>query len=445
MRMRGLLIAAVVLAALSGLVWWSNKEKAAEASKPSADASPKLLSIPESDITKIEIRKTGAEPTVLAKNQAGKWAITAPKPLNADQDSVSSVVNTVSSLATDRLIEEKAADLGQYGLTSPALQVTVTKKDGKAQELLVGDETPTQSGFFATVKGDPRVFTIASFNKTSVDKTSNDLRDKRLLTFDQDKLLRIELAAKGQPVEFGKNSQNDWQIVKPGPYRADSLQVDELIRKLKDTKMDTSVSEADAKKIAASFGSGTRIATVKITDSSGTQQIEVRKDKENNYEAKSSVVEGIYKVPSDVGDALNKSIDDFRSKKLFDFGYIDPTKMDLRDGARQASYSKSGEKWVSGSKQMDSASVQAVVDKLRDLSAIKFVDKGFTTPVVEAAVTSNDGKRVEKVAISKDGNSWFAKRENEPSIYELDGKVVEELQKAIAGVKEAAPAKPAKK
>ena len=59
-------------------------------------------------------------------------------------------------------------------------------------------------------------------------------------------------------------------------------------------------------------------------------------------------------------------------------------------------------------------------------------------------MVSNSGKRNEKVVISKQGTQYFAQREGEPSIYELDAKSVEDLQKAAADVKEAAP-EPAKK
>jgi hypothetical protein len=440
MRLRGLLIAAVLLAVLGGTLYWSNKVKSREASKPLADTTPKLLSIPEDQFRKIEIRKTGTEgPTVLQKDQSDKWEITAPQKLPADQDALRSMVSTLSSLNSDRLIEEKASDLGAYGLASPSLQVTVTKKDGKSEQLLIGDDTPTGSGSFAKLQGDPRVFTIASYNKSSVDKTIKDLRDKRLLTFDSDKLLRVELTAKGQTVEFSKNAQNEWQILKPRPLRADSLQVEELIRKLKDAKMDTSASDEDAKKAVKTFSGGAQVAVVKVTDSSGTQEIQVRKDKDKNYAAKSSVVEGIYKVTSDLGDGLDKSLDDFRNKKLFDFGWNDPTRIEVRQGGAPVVYEKSGEKWMSASKQMDSTSMQTLVDKLRDLTSTKFVEKGFTTPILEVTVTSNEGKRVEKVAISKTGNDCFAKRENELTIYQLDPKVFEELQKALGGVKEAAP------
>jgi hypothetical protein len=44
------------------------------------------------------------------------------------------------------------------------------------------------------------------------------------------------------------------------------------------------------------------------------QTLEVRKDKDD-YFAKSSAVEGIYKVDSSLGQALDKKIDDFRQKK----------------------------------------------------------------------------------------------------------------------------------
>src|SRR4029077_11674489 len=162
-----------------------------------------------------------------------------PKPLAADQDSVSSLVTSLSSLTSDRLVEDKASDLSPYGLTAPSEQIRITRKDGKTQTLLVGDDTPTGSGAFAKLENDPRVFTIASYAKSSLDKTPKDLRDKRLLTFNSDKLTRVDLAAKGT-YEFGKNNQNEWQILKPWPLRADGLQVDELVRKLKDAKMDTS-------------------------------------------------------------------------------------------------------------------------------------------------------------------------------------------------------------
>src|SRR5207237_3623693 len=124
-------------------------------------------------------------------------------------------------------------------------------------------------------------------------------------------------------------------------------------------------------KAVAAFGSGTKVATANVADSAGTQTIEVRKDngKDKNYYAKSSAVEGIYKVAADLGDGLDKDLASYRNKKLFDFGFQDPTKLTID----KSTYEKSGEKWMSGGKQMDSSAIQAVVDKLRDLAATRFL------------------------------------------------------------------------
>ena len=438
MKPRGLLAAVIVLAALGGALWWSNRKQKTDAAKPVADTTTKILSIPEDQIKEVTIKKTGAETTVLRKGDDGKWQIAEPKPQRADQDTAKSLIGSLATLNADKVVEDKAADLAPYGLTVPTLDVTVLKKDGKSQDFLVGDDTPTGGGAYAKLAGDAHVYTIASYVKTGIDKTPNDLRDKRLLTFDQDKLTRVDLQpVKGETVEFGKNNQNDWQILKPKPLRADGSQVEELIRKLKDAKMDATISDEDSKKAAAGFASGTKVAVASVTDSSGTETLDVRKDKDKNYYAKSSAVDGIYKVTADLGDGLDKKVDDFRNKKLFDFGWTDPNKVEVG----KATFEKSGDKWMSGAKQMDPPAVQSVVDKLRDLASTKFLDTGGGSPVLDITVSSNSGKRVEKVSITKQGDTYFAKRENEPSIYQLDSKAVEDLQKAANEVKEFQPPK----
>jgi Domain of unknown function (DUF4340) len=445
MKNTGLMIAAVVLAVLSGVLYWSNRHPASESTaKASIDTPPKILTLKQEDISKIEIKKKGGEALDLAKGDGGKWQITAPKPLGADQEAVSGLVSTVSSLNSERVVDDKPADLSQYGLAQPSLELDITTKDPKPQKLLLGDDTPAGNAVFVKLDGDPRVFTIASYNKSSLDKSASDLRDKRLLTLDFDKLSKVELATKKQDIEFGRNKQ-EWQIVKPTPSRADNFQVEEIVRKLRDAKMDTSSADADAKKAAAAFASGTQVATAKVTDASSTQELQIRKSKGDFY-AKSSAVPGIYKVPNDVAQGLDKNVDDFRNKKLFDFGFEEPSKIELHDGAKAYFFTKGGQDWWSAdSKKLDSMTVQPVIDKLRELSASKLVDSGFMSPEIELFVTSNDGKRVEKVLVAKSGDNYVAKRENDLALYRLDASSITDLQKLAADVKPAPAPTPAKK
>ena len=210
-----------------------------------------------------------------------------PQALPVDQEAVSSLLSTLASLNSERLVDDKASDLSQYDLSDPGLQIEVTTK-GSTQKLLIGGQTITGGSNFAALAGDPRV-PIANFNKSSLDKTAGDLRDKRLLTADFDKVSQIELlqqsAGKKEDITFARDKES-WQILKPKPYRAESFKVDDLVRALKDAKMEISSSD-DGTKIAAAFNGASPFVTAKISGASGTQELQIRKAKDDYY-AKSS-------------------------------------------------------------------------------------------------------------------------------------------------------------
>jgi hypothetical protein len=430
MQTTKLVIAAVLLAALSGAVWWAKKHPQSETST-STPASPTFVSIPDASIESIAIQKKDASPTTIERKN-GKWALTAPAAFPADQEAANGLVTSLSPVTADSIVEDKPTDLTKYGLNAPSLTVTVHEKKGKSDEILFGDDVPAGSLVYAQHKSDPKVYTLASSIKTSLDKSVNDLRDKRLLTFDTNQLTRIELG----PVEFGKNSQNEWAIIKPEPYRADNFQVEELLRKVADAKMDLSGSADDTKKAAAAYATGQPVRTIKLTDSSGTQSLDVRKVKDDYY-AKSSVVAGAFKIPTDLGKEIEKSLEDFRNKKIFDFGFSDPTRLEI-DGKTIV---RSGTDWKLNGQNQDTGSVQAWIDKLRDLSAAKFVTTGFTTPAATVTIVSNDGKRTEKVEFAKTADGYIARRANEPGLYQLDAKGVNDMLEASRAIKPAASGK----
>lgn len=438
MKSKGLLTASFLLLVLSGIIWWSNKKAATAEKTPAPSNTVKLLNVPEDQIQEIEIKKRAGDSVRLQRIDS-KWQLETPEPLRADPDTVSGMLSSLSSLSSDRIVEEKATNLDQYGLTQTPMEVTITDKNKKSTKLLIGDDTPAGSAVYTAIAGDPRVFVLSSYKKNGFDKSANDLRDKRLMTFDSDKVSSIELTAKKQTIAFGR-TKDEWQIVKPKPYRADRFQVEELLRTLRDAKMDLSASE-DGKKTSAVFSSGTPFALAKVTDVSGTQELQVRKNKDDYY-AKSSAVAGLYKISSGTGTGMDKSLDDFRNKKLFDFGFTDPDKVELHDGTKSYFLTHSGNDWWSNGTKMDPGTVSALVDKTRDLSASGFAETGLAASALDLTVTSDGGKRVEKVSFSKKGDKFLAKRENEPALYELNASTVEELQKSAADLKPAAVPKP---
>lgn len=429
MKIRSLISALIVLLALVGTLYWSEHKKPTDdTAKASAAIAPPILKLDGSAITNLELKRKDTAPVVLAKNSSGTWQITQPTELNADQSTVSGTVSTLSSLNSERLVDEKSSDLKQYGLDQPSLEVDITEKDNKGQKLLIGDDTPTGNAVYAMLAGDPRVFTIATYSKSGIDKSLNDLRDKRLLAISADKISRLDLTRKNQTIEFGRD-KNEWQIIKPQSLRADSTQVEELVEKLTDARMDLSGSDKDAKEAASAFGRATPIAIAKVTDQSGSQELQIRKEKDTYY-AKSSLADGVYKVDSTLGQAVDKGLDDFRNKKLFDLGFSEPSKVEMHDASKAYFLTKGGQDWWSNGVKMDAGAVESFISNLRELSASKFIPSGFTGPTIEIAVTSEDGKRTEKVSIAKSGSNYIAKRENDPTLYQLDSTAVDALLKS---------------
>ena len=160
------------------------------------------------------------------------------------------------------------------------------------------------------------------------------------------------------------------------------------------------------------------------------------------YFAKTSDTPGIYKLSSTASASLGKALAGFRNNLLFESGFNDPDKIEIHDGSKAYFLTKGGQDWWSGDgKKMDASSVESLIDKLRDLQASKFLESRFNTPSIDVTVSSNDGKRREKVLISKYKDSYIAKRENEPVLYELDSKLIEALQNSAKDLKPAAISK----
>jgi hypothetical protein len=437
MKMRQLLVATVVLAALAATLYWSNHRKPASdsVSASPSSANAKIISLNQDDISKLEVKKKDGDDVVLNRAGASIWKITSPKPLVADQESVSTILYNLSPMDGATLIEDKATDLKQFGLAEPEAQVSATGKDGKTQTILVGDETPTGDAVYVMLSGDSKVYSVPKNTKANLDKGLKDLRDKRLMPVDFDKLSSVEISGAKLHLTFGSDD-GKWTVRSPANLRGDTSKMETIIEKLRTATMDPSTSDADLKKAASMFALGTPIANLKATDASGSQELQVRKAI-GGYYAKTTAMDGVYKVPNELGDAVNKDAEDFREKRVFDFAEEDPNKVELHDGSKAYFLTRSGEDWWSDGKKLDPLSVQEFLRSIRTLTAAKFAVNGFSSSALSLVVTSKDGKRVEKVDISKSGNDYLAKRADGPALFALETKTVEDLQKTAGELKPA--------
>jgi hypothetical protein len=302
-----------------------------------------VLALTQDDISKLEVKKKGGDDVVLARSGASLWKIASPKPLIADQQTVSTILYDLSPLDGATLIEDKASDLKQFGLAEPAAQLVATEKDGKTQTVLLGDETPTGDSSYVMLAGDSKVYSVSKNTKANLNKDLKDLRDKRLMPVDFDKISSVEISGAKLHLTFG-STDGKWTVRSPADLRGDTSKMETIVEKLRTSTVDPGTSDTEMKKDASLFASGSPIASIKATDTSGPQELQIRKTKDGYY-AKTTAMEGVYKVPNELGDAVNKEAADFREKQVFDFGEVDPEKVELRDGSKAYFLTRSGEDW----------------------------------------------------------------------------------------------------
>jgi len=461
-----LLLAVAVMLGLAGAIWYSEKNPP----KPKDEIkTTKIISVGEDQIRRVRITRSAGDTLAMERGEDSKWRLTEPKAYKAEEYSANNVANSLASLNAEQLVAEKNTDWASFGLESPKIRVSVGLKDGKELKLALGDEAPTSSAIYARLEGDDRLFTIGSYVKSSLDKSPADLRDKRILPFDSDKVSRLTVTTKERTLEFGK-AGTAWQIVKPRPLRADNYSVDDLVRTVRDANFESVLDESGKPPAKYSFASP--YAVFEVVDPGGVHTLTVgrheEKDKEtkdkaakdkaakkdtkaagekkHTYFAKTSAMPGVFQVSVAMSEALNKKLDDFRNKKLFEFAWSDPQKLEVRDGDLRMVIEKKADKWLradAGSKELPADKVQALIDNLRNMTSKAFTADdasaqaryGLEKPVAEAKVTSDEGKRVERVFFAAASDRHYAAREKEPATYEIDKNAVADFQRSLAALK----------
>ena len=433
-----LLIAVVVLGVLGGLVYYTEENPPAD-----DDERVEIVDIEQDDLVEVTVTRPDVDPLTVKRGEDQKWQFGEPLTIPADDSSVSSMLNSTTPLRCDRVVQEEVTDWSPFGLDGDGtLQLDLKAKEDKSYRVIFGSDTPTGSGVFARLDGDPRLFTVYSYVKSGFEKEVFDLRDKKLLKLDEDKISRVVVKVGARTLEFGKSGDDAWQILQPKPLRADNFAVGDLVRSVQNGEMTSVLEEAGEPSGKYSFTKP--LAVVGVTDESGVHTLTVAKDKDDKHYAKSSDLEGgVYEVSSTLAEALDKPLEDFRNKKLFDFGFTDPAAIQVRDGETRLNIEKKDDKWILSSdddRELESEKVQALLDDLRGLRAESFPSDdeadqgkyGLTNPAIEAEVVQADDGGTEKVVVSSPSEeNVYAARVGQPTTYQLEKSDAEDLQKSI--------------
>jgi hypothetical protein len=215
-------------AALAAFVYFYEIE-GEQAREEAKDAESRLFpDVEQSEIASISLRDSGADEIRLERRN-GRWRIAAPIDFAADTFAADGVASAITQLMTESVIEDPRPP-EVYGFGAAGTEVRFAVGDLE-KTLRIGSVTPVGSNSYASVEGDDRVYTVASYQLSSFKKKLEDLRDKRILEFDPVAVRRIAVSWPGARVVV-ERSDAGWQMVTPVRAPADEDTVEGLLSSL---------------------------------------------------------------------------------------------------------------------------------------------------------------------------------------------------------------------
>jgi hypothetical protein len=236
MRFRNTLIALVVLAGLTGLIY---VEYRVEMGREEDEAARnKVFAFETADATGLDLIR-GEAVLSLRKGEGEEepqWRLTEPLHARADEDEVAALLFTLSKLLVTGRLEVGDEDPGQYGLAAPTLQIVLHPGAGRPPiELSVGDRAPIGSTRYARGGGDNAILSISSSVSRLMDISTDQVRYRRVVDIDSWNVTRFELESEGETVSFGK-ADGDWRIMSPVEFPAENTRVESLLYDLTSLK-----------------------------------------------------------------------------------------------------------------------------------------------------------------------------------------------------------------
>ena len=434
------LIALVVLAATWGAFTYYDKHKATEKAPVETSNAEKIFTLDAQHIQSIAFKPRDGE-AFTCRRENGKWVISEPRHVAVDQGNFSGVLNSLTSATVDQVADPKPASLKDFGLDQPSFTLEIsTDAKPAAVTLLLGDDTPTSGDLYAQVSGNPRVVTVASYVKTSLEKKLFDLRDRRALTLEAEQLQKIAVQYKGGSWTLEKNPEGVWDLALPPLVRADRFTVDGLVSQLRGLTMQAIPSED--KKKGGDYGFGSPALHLELKGSDGSQTIVVGKKQKDSeqYFANNSALDPVFALNSDFITQFQKSQTDLREKDLFSFSSFDAKKVAVNTPKGHWAFEKQGNKWkqtAPKAKNVSSDKMESFLTHLRDMRADSFPKAanlagfGLAQPPYRFNIQSGDKNTTEIVEAAKSGDHVYARRSTDPLPSELGKTALDDVEKSL--------------
>lgn len=322
MRFRSTLILAVVFLGLGAYLYFVEFERAEQEAKPK-----RLFTFAADDAVKVALKFPDRE--IVAQKTDGTWRLTAPLEAAADETTVKNLLRAVAECEVKKTLDDVPESLAPFGLDVPKVTVTVALKDRELPAIKVGKTSPIGNSTYIQRADEPKVYLTNSAFQSAMDKKVKDLRDKRILDFNDDDVRRIALERGDQATVLVK-SDGTWRIEQPAAHAADPAVVRNFLASLRALRATDFPSEdaADLKP----YGLDAPRLTVALSigaDNAETRLLVGKEGEDKSISVKVGHRPTVFSVGEWSYRDLNKTANDFRDKTVLAFDQAAVSEIEL--------------------------------------------------------------------------------------------------------------------
>jgi hypothetical protein len=432
----------VVLVGLGAYIYLVTWKKPAE----TASKQEKVFAgIEAGKIEELKVASDKGDVTTL-KKEGTAWQLTAPIAAKADESEASGIANALGQLEIVRVIDENPADLNEYGLLTPRIEVNFKAAGDKDfRRLLIGEKSPTGSDLFARRNDDKKVFLIPAYQETTLNRSTFELRDKSVLTFEREKVDGLDVKSGNKTLQVAKDNM-EWKITQPIQVRADYGTVEGLLGRLQSAAMKSIVADAATPADLKKYGLDKPAASVDVKMGSARATLLVgTKAEDNTVYARDASKPSVVTLDGALIDELKKGADEYRRKDVFEFRSYNVNRVEFARNGQTVAFEKvkgegaeAPDKWrrVSpNSADADKDKIDSLISRVSNMRAASFVDSsaktGLDTPAMTVLAKFDEGKKEERVSFGKVGEDVYASRPGEPGAAKVDTTDFTEANKSL--------------
>jgi hypothetical protein len=391
---------ALLLAILGGFYYFY-EVRWGPAREDAAARKGRVFGADTKDVTGVHLKR-GSE-SLRLQREGDQWQVVEPVKARGSRPAVDEVLATVLTAKIDREIDPNPKSLADFGLDKPAVDITLTLKDGRALGLQLGAKNPTGVWVYARERDKPAVFVLGESVLRDTTKPVADFRDRTILAFDAKEVTGFEVVLSDQTLAV-EGETRAWRITRPVALRADNDTVVEFLDRLTGQKVKEFV--ADAPTTGDPYGLE---RPVRVTVHTGRDKDRVSRTlllgkvetaKKGVYAMRTGE-SSVLLLPDEVWNQVPKNVAALRNKSVVEVERDKVAKLEIESAKGSVTVARDNNQWKIVAPQAlaaDQVEVGAVLTKLNDLRAQGFLSDDATgiarylgKPDVRVALTDQAG------------------------------------------------------